>query len=122
MERGMFFREQSSGSYNPISFFLAKIAMDIPLAEACVFTTSTAIYFIFGLSLEEAQQFWIWHYILFMLLLAAIGAAITVGNMFDQIETGINFVTTLWVISMANDGYVVNEENIPSWFGFIRYW
>jgi hypothetical protein len=42
--------------------------------------------------------------------------------LFDNIEAGINLVTVLWIVSVANNGYTVNHDDIPSWFGFVHYW
>lgn len=78
-ERDVFFREQASGMYSPSSYFLAKVASEVP--GFIIFPSLFAIvsYFGLGLNTEDASHFFIFNGYAIIFYIASSGLALIVS-------------------------------------------
>jgi hypothetical protein len=57
-----------------------------------------------------------------MLAVSAIGVAITFSMGFDSIEAPLSAIPLLWMTSFVCMGYMINIDDIPTWFVIVTYW
>lgn len=111
-ERGVFLRENASGMYNVLSYYLGKVTSEIP--NFIIFPTLMMLicYFILGLVLtwDAILTFWL---ISCTLSWAASGLGLIIGAAVPNKQVAVSLIPIVLIPFMLFAGFFVNQDNIP---------
>lgn len=113
-ERDVFFREQASGMYSPTSYYLAKVASEIPGFIIFPSLFSLIAYFGLGLNTEDASHYFIFVGYLILYYSSASAQALIVSAWIKDKEVAMTMSPVLNILFMLFSGYFVNQDNIPA--------
>ncbi|XP_051866225.1 broad substrate specificity ATP-binding cassette transporter ABCG2-like [Pristis pectinata] len=121
IEKKIFIHEYISGYYMIISYFLAKLFVDlIPMRAIPSMIFTIVIYFMIGLKLDAGA--------FFITMLTLIQVSITATSMGLAVATGQNIIgvanliiSILFVIMILFSGLLVNLPSVINWLAWLQY-
>jgi len=119
-ERNIFNREQASGMYRPISFFIGRTIAETP--QHILFTTilSTISYWMYGLQ-NDGHKFLIFLAVTNSLVVSSSGLLLAFSAAAKDIEQS-NLLATLFVLMfMLFDGNWISLDKIPVYWRWISW-
>jgi ABC-type multidrug transport system ATPase subunit len=125
-ERGVYYRETSSGLYNTLPYFLAKVIAELPINILAPFVFASIIYPMMGLR-SGFEAFFVFLGILIILcqIPYAVGLVIAVAAKDQAVALNLQPLVMLPVMLLA--GFYLSIDSIPVWIrwlghtSFIRY-
>jgi len=118
LERTIFNREQASGMYRPISFFIGRTVAETPQHLIFVWIMGTIAYWMYGLQ-NDVQ-----HYLRFMLIaesciMSASGLLISFSAMAQNLEQSNLIATVFLLLFMLFDGNWISLDKVPVYWRWI---
>jgi len=118
LERSIFNREQASGMYRPISFFIGRTLAETPQHIVFTWIMGTIAYWMYGLQ-NDAE-----HYLRFMLIvvsmvMSASGLLIAFSAMAKNLEQSNLIATFFLLLFMLFDGNWISLEKVPVYWKWI---
>ena len=117
LERGIFLREYSTGTYGAIPYFIANNLVELPKAFAVSVFVWLVVYWLIGF--QGA-------FILFVLVywlngVAASGTALLLGSLLNDPEVASQLSPAIFVPQMLFSGFFLPLSQIPEWLRWIQY-
>lgn len=117
LERPIFLREYSTGTYSPMAYFLSKAVVELPLAYAQALVQYLIIYFLLDLqggffSLVAAA---------WALGVASSSVAVLLGCSAADVRTAAEITPVAFVPQLLFAGFFVRISQIPSWLRWPQY-
>ncbi len=113
-------RERSAGTYRISSFYLSKIATEVPnqLFQRILFYA--VVYWMIGLR-QTAAHFFIWIAINLLQVGTAVGLGLVIGCGAQSIELANVFAPVINVIFLLFGGNLLPLSSIPPWFIWLHW-
>eukprot|EP00485_Elphidium_margaritaceum_P002163 CAMPEP_0202704864 /NCGR_PEP_ID=MMETSP1385-20130828/17477_1 /ASSEMBLY_ACC=CAM_ASM_000861 /TAXON_ID=933848 /ORGANISM="Elphidium margaritaceum" /LENGTH=624 /DNA_ID=CAMNT_0049362977 /DNA_START=63 /DNA_END=1934 /DNA_ORIENTATION=+ len=120
LERTIFNREQASGMYRPISFFVGRTLAETPQHIIFSILTATIAYWMYGLqnSLEHFLRFVL---ICIAMVLSGSGLLILFSTMARNLEQSNLLATFFLLLFMLFDGNWISIDKVPALWKWVRY-
>ena len=117
-ERDVLTRERAAEAYTVTSWYIAKIAAELPLSWLLPAGFFVVIYPLAGMPLAVAPT-------LFGIVLLNVEVAASLGSMMGAIFFDRDAATTVSIIYMCfvmcSGGFFINLHDQPVWLGYLRY-
>ncbi|CAL9205718.1 unnamed protein product [Musa hybrid cultivar] len=117
-ERAIFVKEKSSGMYSLSSYFMARMAGDLPMELILPTVFTLILYWMAGLRAEPAA-FLITLAVLLGYVLVAQGLGLVVGAAIMDAKQASTVVTITMLAFLLTGGFYV--QNIPSFLAWLKY-
>ncbi|RRT45258.1 hypothetical protein B296_00040030 [Ensete ventricosum] len=117
-ERAIFVKEKSSGMYSLSSYFMARMAGDLPMELLLPTVFTLILYWMAGLRTEPAA-FLITLAVLLGYVLVAQGLGLVVGAAIMDAKQASTIVTITMLAFLLTGGFYV--QNIPSFLAWVKY-
>eukprot|EP01084_Bolivina_argentea_P270778 460511_1 len=120
LEREIFNREQASGMYRPISFFIGRTLAETPQHLIFTWIMGTIAYWMYGLQND------IGHYLTFMIICVSMilcggGLLFAFSAMSKNLEQSNLIATFFILLFMLFDGNWISLDKVPVYWRWIRY-
>eukprot|EP01064_Diplonema_japonicum_P002663 TRINITY_DN116_c0_g1_i4.p1 TRINITY_DN116_c0_g1~~TRINITY_DN116_c0_g1_i4.p1 ORF type:complete len:635 (+),score=201.56 TRINITY_DN116_c0_g1_i4:58-1905(+) len=117
IERAVFIREYTSGTYGTAAYFLAKTCIDVPAGFVQQLLGTVLVYFLVDLQ---------GNFILIVLsltLLASVSAstALLLGASTTRAETAVNLVPAIYVPQILFAGFFISSDSIPVFMRWLQW-
>eukprot|EP01064_Diplonema_japonicum_P035635 TRINITY_DN7794_c2_g1_i1.p1 TRINITY_DN7794_c2_g1~~TRINITY_DN7794_c2_g1_i1.p1 ORF type:complete len:612 (+),score=62.74 TRINITY_DN7794_c2_g1_i1:46-1881(+) len=117
MERPVFIREYTVGTYGTAAYFIAKTCVDIPASFVQQLLSTVVMYFIIDLQ---------GNFILIVLsltLLSAVSAstALLLGASTSRVEMAMNLMPAVYVPQIMFAGFFISSDSIPVFMRWIQW-
>lgn len=119
-ERGAVLREQENNMYSTLPYFLARIAVDIPLKIFCPVLFGTISYWCVGFQADAILYFWA---MLILVLLALTGNAmgLFLACIFPDVAVALMAAPLFILPLMMFSGFFLNAESTPVYLKWMEY-
>jgi ABC-type multidrug transport system permease subunit len=116
----VFLREHQNRMYRVISFYLSKILLDIPTFVLVPTIFITIIYWMAALS-DDVHKFFVTAAILIIVAQTACAVGTFVSVTAPNTNAALAIAAPVMVPLMIFSGYLLNTDDIPKYFLFLRY-
>ncbi|XP_069781699.1 broad substrate specificity ATP-binding cassette transporter ABCG2-like isoform X1 [Narcine bancroftii] len=121
LEKKIFIHEYISGYYRIISYFLAKLFVDlVPMRAIPSMIFTVIVYFMIGFKLDTGA--------FFIALLTLIQVSITATSLGLAVTTGLSIIgvahliiTIIFVVMILFSGLLVNLPSVVNWLSWLQY-
>lgn len=119
LERSLYLREQSSGLYSTLAYYIGRSLAETPLHILVAIITASISYWLCGLQ-ADWSKFLIWVCIMLVITFTCAGFMLMVGSICRSYGQANVVSTTLFVIFMLFDGNYVSLNNIPEPYRWVH--
>ena len=119
-ERPVFLREQANKMYSVTAYYLAKIAIEVPILIVLPMIFEIIVYFGVGFG-RTTEQFFLFYAILLLLSISASSLGYFVSSIFTNAETA-SMVSPLIILPfMLFSGFFANAGSYGAWISWFQY-
>ena len=86
-------REQGSGMYNVLAYFIAKVISEFPMMIIFATLFDLMTYFALGLNTNNASHFFIYYALGILFILSSIGLGLTVGAVASKSSDAVDLLS-----------------------------
>eukprot|EP01084_Bolivina_argentea_P128591 227278_1 len=120
LERSIFNREQASGMYRPVSFFVGRTLAETPQHIVFTWIMGTISYWMYGLQ-GDAEHYLTFMSIIVAAIMASSGLLIAFSAMAKNLEQSNLIATFFLMLFMLFDGNWISLDKVPAYWRWIRY-
>lgn len=120
-ERLIFLRERSNGYYHPLSYYAAKVLLDIvPLRVIPPVVLALLVYPLVGLNLDDGAP---WRFLLILVLfnLSAAAIMLLIGILFADVGVSSLLGCLINLFGILFGGLLLNRESMPRGSSWLQY-
>jgi len=115
-EKQVFNRERNAGAYRVSSYFTAKSLADTPLSLGTPLLHCIILYFMVGLNVTSATQFFVFIFFTLMNIATAQSFGIMISAASPSLPVAQALAPTITIVLMLFGGFYLNSDSI--WIGF----
>eukprot|EP00741_Cyanophora_paradoxa_P002580 tig00000605_g2503.t1 len=119
-EKAVFRREHAQGMYGAGSFFLSRVAVDLPFQIALPWLFATVTYWMIGLQ-ASTERYFVYSCVVVLMTLSGQALGIFIAAVSPQLELGLMAAPMLIMPLMIFSGFMVSNAGIPVYFDWIKY-
>jgi ATP-binding cassette subfamily G (WHITE) protein 1 len=114
VERVVFIREHSTGSYSTLTYYLAKVITELPFLTIVPIVQGTICYWMVGYQ-AEAEKYFIFIAACISITLVAhgLGLSISAGAPNSNVSTAVG--PMVFIPLMLLGGFFLSDDSIPRW-------
>ncbi|CAG9311395.1 unnamed protein product [Blepharisma stoltei] len=120
-EKAMFIREQASKTYRPHAYYLSKLLFEAPVDIIVRVLVIFLVYLGVGLSLDKAEQIFIFVAIAVLVELDARGWGNFLVISIPNIQAASAAAPFLLIVQLLFAGFFINYNNIPDYLIWLEY-
>eukprot|EP01084_Bolivina_argentea_P270777 460508_1 len=120
LEREIFNREQASGMYRPISFFIGRTLAETPQHLIFTWIMGTIAYWMYGLQ-NDAQHYLVFMLIVVSMVMSASGLLLMFSAMAKNLEQSNLIATFFLLLFMLFDGNWISLDKVPIYWKWISH-
>ena len=100
-------REQGSGMYNVLAYFIAKVISEFPMMIIFATLFDLMTYFALGLNTVNASHFFIYYALGILFILSSIGLGLTVGAVASKSSDAVDLFSKLKYFLFINFRHII---------------
>ena len=116
-QRPVFLREYACGTYSALSYFLAKLCMEIPLAGAQILLAYVVHFWLIGFD----GSFWFMFLASWGLAAASASVAVMLGSMVADVKTVSEMLSPIFVPQLLFAGFFIRIEQVPVYLRWAQW-
>ncbi|KAI8867071.1 P-loop containing nucleoside triphosphate hydrolase protein [Ramicandelaber brevisporus] len=120
LDRDIMIRERFAGAYRTSTFFLSRLAVEMPFTIVYTVAMGSAVYWMVGMQ-PHMHNFLIFNMMTILVSLCAIALALAIGTASPSVRMAQVLCPMIITVYLLFGGALHNNRDIPVYFRWIRY-